>query len=333
MKNKILASIFIPTSNRGESLKKTLSSLTKQTYNNFETIIVDYKSTDNTQKIVNLYKNILSIRFIEQKEKGLVKAANLALKKAKGEIFIRTDDDVIMKKYWLESIISTFKSNPKIGGVTGPTIILKKYLKNRDLFLFEKKMRHGSLFWKIIGMIYFNYFMEKQFFRVCHWFDCGAFSLGSNYKNSLKQPQQEINNLEACNWSVRTKLLKKISGFNNIYTGVAEYHEADAAFKIKRLGYKLIFNPKVYLNHCPSQDGFFKERPSSFSRMENFLIFTLLHIKPNTISKVLRYFFYLIFINCYYIYQAIKCRQISQLGALVGNFTGYFKYKTLKHYR
>jgi len=326
MIDKSLISIFIPTGNRAKSLKKVLDSLSIQTYKKFEILIVDYKSTDETPIIISDYVNKLQIKFIRQEKKGLVGAANLALKKAKGKFFIRTDDDVIMKPYWLEAIYETFRKNKKIGGVTGPTVVPKKYLLNRDLFSFENKFQTGGAFWKIVGYIYINYFMEGQPYRVSHWFDSGAFSLGSNYASALKEPVQDINNLEACNWSVRTKLLKQIGGFDDSYGGLGEYHEADAAFRIQKLGYKLIFNPKIFLNHCPSQDGFFIDRPSSYSRMVNFIVFYLRYIKPNSVSKLIKFLSYLSFINCYYIFQSIKHRQLSQLGALAGNISGLIKY-------
>ena len=84
-------SIFVPTGNRAESLKKVLDSLCAQTYKNFEVIIVDYKSRDDVFEVIKNYKNLLDIKIINQKEKGLSKAANLALEIANGEIFIRTD--------------------------------------------------------------------------------------------------------------------------------------------------------------------------------------------------------------------------------------------------
>jgi len=326
----MLISIFIPTGNRTESLKKVLESLTKQTYKKFEVLVVDYKSTDRTSSVIKILKNKLHIKLIRQQKKGLVNAANLALKQAKGEIFIRTDDDVVMKPYWLEAIYKTFNENKKIGGLTGPTIIPNKFVKNRDLFIFENKFKNGSIFWKIIGSIYFGYFMEGNPHRVSHWFDCGAFSLGSNFSDSLKEPMHEINNLEACNWSVRTKLLKQIGGFDTTYGGVGEYHEADAAFRIKDLGYKLVFNPKVFLNHCPSKDGFFSERPSSYSRMINFVTFYLRNIKLNSYTKFFRYFTYLIFLNCYYVYQGISSHELKQFGAIPGTFVGFLKFKRIK---
>lgn len=325
------ATVFIPTGNRAKSLKKVLDSLLTQTYKKFEVIIVDYKSNDETPSIIEQFQKRLELTIIHQKEKGLVNAANLALKKAKGDIFIRIDDDVVTSPNWLEAIHETFHSDRKVGGVTGPTVIPPKYARNRDLFVFENKFKKGNIFWKVIGTLYFGYFMEGNPRRVSQWYDSGAFSLGSNFPEALKQPLQEVTNLEACNWAVRTKLLKKVNGFDEIYGGVGEYHEADAAFKIKDLGYKLIFNPTAYLNHRPSQDGFFKDRPASYSRMINFVVFYMRHIKPNSLTKCLRFISYLVFLNSYYVSQAVLKKQINQLGAIPGTGMGFIRYVQTKH--
>lgn len=322
----MFATIFIPTGNRAKSLNRVLSSLTKQTFKDFEVIVVDYQSTDNTHSIVKSYKNKLNIRLVHQHDKGLANASNLALRHAKGDIFIRTDDDVVMGTGWLNSIRDTFMRYPRVGGVTGPTVMPKKHRKHRDLFLYERMFRTGGLLWRGIGALYFKYFMEGTPRKVGHWFDSGAFSLGSNFEESVHEPVQEVTNLEPCNFAVRTLLLKKIGGFDTVYGGVGEYYEADAAFKIIALGYRLMYNPQVYLNHCPSQEGVYKERPESYSRMVNFVIFYLRHIKPNSTRKFARFISYLLFLNCYYLYTAIRLRQPARFGALPGTVAGMIKY-------
>lgn len=319
------ASIFIPTGNRADSLNRVLSSLVKQTFKDFEALIVNYKSTDGTDSVIKNYVKRLHIKVIQQRTKGLSKAANLALKVAKGKIFIRTDDDVVMSSSWLRSIHDTFESDKKIGGVTGPTVIPQSFRKNRDLFIIEERFKNGDPAWRLIGRLYFGFFMEGQPHKVSHWFDSGAFGLGSNFAESKKEKMHEVTNLEACNFSVRTKLLKKIGGFDTFYSGVGEYHEPDAAFKIKELGYRLVFNPKALLNHCPSKQGFFNDRPESYSRMINFIVFYRRHIKLNSVRKFFHFIPYLLFLDSYYIYTAFKTKQLKQLGALPGTIVGFLK--------
>ncbi len=317
------ASIFIPTGNRAKSLNNVLASLTKQSYKNFEVLIVDYKSTDDTEFIINRYKKRLQIKVIHQHIKGLSRAANLALRQTTGAIFIRTDDDVVMSTNWLREIVSTFASSKLIGGVTGPTIIPIAHRKNRDLFIFERKFKNGSFLWKLLGKLYFGYFMDNRQYETSMWLDSGAFSLGSNFPSAKKVSLHPSTNLEPCNFSVRTSLLKSVGGFDTIYGGVGECHEGDAANKIRLNGYQLIFNPKAWLYHCPSKDGFYSERPNSYSRMINFVVFYRRNIKLDSFRKVSKFFPYLIFLNCYYIYTALTTKQLKQLGAIPGTIVGF----------
>lgn len=321
MKNTKLT-IFIPTGERSKSLEKVLLSLKNQTYKNFEVIVVDFKEDLKNKKLCYRFEKNLKIKYLIQNKKGICNAANLALKNTNSDYFTRTDDDVLIPKNWVKNIVNTFSKNKKIGAVTGPTIIPKKNIQSRDLFYFENKFKNGNIFFKILGKIYFNYFLENNPYRVAHWFKCGAFSLGSNFENAKKIKSEIVTNLEACNFTVKTKLLKKIGGFDESFTGACEYNEADISFKTRNKGYQIIYKGNCWLNHIPSTSGFFKKRPESFSRMINFIKFYFRHIKPNNLDKFFRFFFYLIFLNLYYLNQAVSKKQTNQLGAIGGTFWG-----------
>jgi len=310
-------SVLIPTKNRKDSLKKVLDSLQKQTFKNFEVVIADGHSTDGALEMISQFSKKMPIRVVDG-EGGLVVAMNNAWRKATGVIVIRTDDDIIATPDWLKSVWETFAHDKMIGGVTGPTIIPRENLKARDIFLAQEKFRSGNFIWRLLGKIYYDFFMEGQPYRVSHWFACGAFSLGSNYKECLKIKKPiEVDNLEACNFSVRRALLVKVGGFDPMFTGVGEYHEPDVAFKIQKLGYKLIFNPKAQIFHCPVQTGIYKARPKAFGRAQNFINFYFRHMRPNNFDKWLRFTFYLLFLNLFWGYKFFQTKKIGQLGCFV----------------
>lgn len=316
--------VCIPTKNREKSIGRMLNTLVNQSFKNFEVIIVDGGSTDKTIKIAKSFKKKIKVRIVYKKG-GLIPQMNKGLMVARGKIFVRTDDDVLTTRSWLKTINDVFDRDKKVGGLTGPTVIPKKYAKSRDLFYFQNKLKNGGLLWKIIGQIYYGYFMEGKPMRVAHWFKSGAFSLGSNFPRARKVKYKEVTNLEACNWAVRTKLLKKVGGFDTTYTGIGEYHEPDASLKIRALGYKLMFHPKAEVNHCPSTEGFFNDRPLSYPRMINFIIFYRRHIKVDSLDKLVRFSLYLLFQNLYYTYQAISKGQIELLGSYLGTVVGLLK--------
>ncbi len=317
-RKRILISVLIPTKNRREALGKMLDSLLRQKFQDFEVVVADGNSTDGTRKMLALYGKKIPVKIVDG-EGGLVGAMNNAAQAAKGEVVTRTDDDVVATPGWLENVWKTFEAGEKIGGVTGPTIIPRENIKTRDVFLAQEKFRRGNIFWRLLGKIYYDFFMEGEPFRVSHWFSCGAFSLGSNYKECLRIKRIfEVDNLEACNYSVRRDLLRKVGWFDPLFAGVGEYHEPDAALKIRDLGYKLVFNPKAQVFHCPVQTGIYKARPKSFSRAQNFVNFYFRHIKPDTLNKFFRFYSYLFFINFFWFYKFLTTRQWCELGAIPG---------------
>ena len=327
--NKPKVSVFIPTLNRAVSLKSCLESITRQEYNNFEVIIGDGGSTDNTEQIINEYSKKIPIIYFRQTKEGIIGAANEAIEECTGDIFTRIDDDVIVTPIWLDSIVKTFQSDPKIGGVTGPTIIPENGLNSRDLTFFNKKMKEKTnLFWRVLGNVYYNYFLEGKYDTVSKFFRSGAFSMGSNYPECLKiEGLQEVDTLEACNWSCRKNLLENVGGFDEKFLkGLGDCHEADVPFKIRKLGYKLVFNAKCKVVHNIGGGKVPSVRPRSYWRSQNFILFYFRHIKPNTLDKFFRFSSYLIFINAYWIYKFLTTRNLSLLMGIPGTFTGLIKY-------
>lgn len=121
--NNPLISVIIPTYNRSDMLKLTLDSFTNQNYNNYEIIIANNNSTDDTENIINeyvlKYENISTI-FVRQQ--GAHYARNHAALKARGKILYFTDDDMIANVNLLTKLIHAFELDNRIGVVTGKII-------------------------------------------------------------------------------------------------------------------------------------------------------------------------------------------------------------------
>lgn len=105
-------SVIIPTYNRGEFIKKTINSVLNQTIKNFELIIVDDGSTDNTKEIIEEFiKKDDRVKYFYQKNSGSPsEPRNLGIEKAQGEYiaFLDSDDEWLPEK--LEKQLAHFKS-------------------------------------------------------------------------------------------------------------------------------------------------------------------------------------------------------------------------------
>ncbi|MBU0614004.1 glycosyltransferase family 2 protein [Patescibacteria group bacterium] len=105
-------SIIIPTYNHGKELEACLESILRQTERNFEIIIVNDGSTDDTEQILEKYKKFAKI--IHQKNNGSNMARNTGFAQSIGEYLIFVDADVTMKPEMLQKMKSILDNHQEI---------------------------------------------------------------------------------------------------------------------------------------------------------------------------------------------------------------------------
>lgn len=105
--SEILVSVFTPTYNRSKLLTRLYNSLQKQTCLEFEWIIVDDGSTDNTETVVNdmKTKSLFPIKYYKQKNSGKHVAINKGVEVAKGRMFFVVDSDDYLTKDAIAEIV------------------------------------------------------------------------------------------------------------------------------------------------------------------------------------------------------------------------------------
>ena len=112
-------SIVIPVYNRPDEVKELLESLTLQTSQNFEVIIVEDGSTNKCDGVVENFKNSLSITYYFKINEGRSIARNYGIERANGDYFVIFDSDCIIPENYF-SIVSTFLSKHPIDCYGGP---------------------------------------------------------------------------------------------------------------------------------------------------------------------------------------------------------------------
>ncbi len=138
-------SIVIPSYNEENFLSSCLTSLKNQDFkDNFEIIVVDNNSTDNTYLIANR----MGVKVISETQPGVCFARQAGSEVAQGEIIISTDADTIFKKNWLSNIDKTFKKDPNIIAVSGPCRYIDGpwWGKSYTYFLFTANYLYSLLF-------------------------------------------------------------------------------------------------------------------------------------------------------------------------------------------
>lgn len=122
-------SIIIPNWNGKHHLDDCLCSLDAQTWNDFETLLVDNGSTDGSQQFIK--DNYPAVQLIELGEnRGFTGACNAGYASADGDIIILLNNDTEVDPNWLAEIVSAFERYPEVGAVASKMLLFDK----RDTF-------------------------------------------------------------------------------------------------------------------------------------------------------------------------------------------------------
>lgn len=133
--SKVRVSIVIPAYNEEKCIESTLFSLLRseqETNINYEVILVDNNSTDNTVNVALKYKNGLNLRIIKERVQGRGAARARGFKEAEGEIILSADADTILFKGWIEKLVNEL--NGKNIGVTTSCQIVEGAFLTRLVF-------------------------------------------------------------------------------------------------------------------------------------------------------------------------------------------------------
>jgi glycosyltransferase involved in cell wall biosynthesis len=121
-------------------LEGCLDSVTAQTYKNFEIIVVDDGSTDNTRQIMETYIGVANLRYFRQENGGQAKAKNMGLSLALGKYIAFLDADDLWEKGKLEKQIPLFSSD-SVGVVYSGARYIDSSGRELDFKLSSKYLR------------------------------------------------------------------------------------------------------------------------------------------------------------------------------------------------
>ena len=113
-KKNPLITVYITNYNYGKFVKKAINSVLKQTFKNFELIIIDDGSKDKSAKIIKQFQNKNKIKVVFQKNKGLIVSNNLALRMSNAKYIMRLDSDDWLDPHALEIMFNILERNKKI---------------------------------------------------------------------------------------------------------------------------------------------------------------------------------------------------------------------------
>ncbi|SRR6266567_1530553 len=252
----LTVSIIIITYNRPFLLKHCVERVLAQPYPHKEIIVVDSSSNDESEQVVAQYPEVISVRLHGQRN-NMPQARNTGMASSSGDIIAFIDDDAMVEPGWLDALVDTYRD--KTVGATGGRIIAtpEPYC---DQATGSPNLSIGPSGRAIIENL-------------------GSFSTN----------QVEVDWLAGCNMSFRRKALEQVGGFDLAYTLTNAREDMDSSFRVKRAGWRIVFNPAMAVVHYSprSSDLRFQNRSfTQFSNGRNSTYFTIKHfgLNPYTLT-------------------------------------------------
>ena len=218
-------SVVIPTYRRPKDLARCLEALEKQK-RPADQVLVTVRDTDTETStfLESFNPQLLPLRItkVSVSVPGVVAAMNMGMDAACGDIIAFTDDDATPHTDWLERIEAHFLSDSNIGGVGG-----------RDWVYHGTQLEEGER--EVVGQV-------QWFGRVI-----GEHHLGAG-------EAREVDVLKGVNMSFRRSAIAQMHFDPRMQgTGAQVHFELAFSLALKRAGWKLIYDPKVAVNHYPAQ--------------------------------------------------------------------------------
>jgi len=273
---KSVISVIILTYKRAYILKYVLEGLKKQTYENFEVIVVLKPGGDETKEILEEYSKDIPLTIVIQNSGFVTDAYNLGLAEANGEIIAFLDDDAVPHPNWLEEHVNTYNKYNGVGGVSGITTSAKitengelKQIPEDSVYPYGRKTKYYDFPWSrpLTGMsgllIYF-----------------GRDGLVHHH------PRLEDENLHGifpsllhmgANMSVKKEAIERIN--ENSLMGFA--FEQLLSYQIWHRGYKLLYNTSAKVLHLVHKEstGRFFQSPSRAALRDAEYVLTFFNLK------------------------------------------------------
>lgn len=153
--NKGLVSIIIPVYNAGKYIEKCIDSIIKQTYSNWELLLVNDGSKDNSLEVCNKIKEKdKRINVIDKINGGASSARNVGLKYCKGQFICFVDSDDYVGSRYIEDLVSPYEQGSNSMVICGMTIM---YNNIKSYFRYDNETIETDIFTNLSNTHFFRH--------------------------------------------------------------------------------------------------------------------------------------------------------------------------------
>jgi glycosyltransferase involved in cell wall biosynthesis len=281
--------LLIPTIGRANLLTYVLDGLCRQSYGDFDVLVVSKSADCEIKSIVDRFSKLLDIRCLVQKQGGLIEAYNEGIHEAKGKIIMFLDDDAVPDPHCVEEHISTYERY-SVSGVSGevvPTQFVNGKLKpiegGSEIISIYKEpailRRIGEKLWSspLKGQEGYLAYISKA---------------GYSRKN-IYLPRGEIVESLLCMAANMSVLASTVKGYRMptsfLKRGID--FEQILGWKLWKNRHRTVFNPKpkvYHILHGETASRFLNEKNALQATVEDELVFYYLLKEGEKLSKMHR---------------------------------------------
>lgn len=161
---KLKVSIITVCYNSAKTIEDTLKSVSEQTYNNIEYLVIDGNSSDNTNEIVRQYSDIVNVHVIEN-DKGLYDAMNKGVALATGDVVgILNSDDVFSSSTSVAELMAGFTSDD-VDAVCSDLVYVQEHDLSKVTRLYSSKVFKKSLIRFGIMLPHPTFYLKKSIYN------------------------------------------------------------------------------------------------------------------------------------------------------------------------
>jgi len=212
----LLISIIIVNWNAEKYIKNCIESLINQTYKNFEIILVDNASSDNSVEIIE--KKFPQVKIIKNSSNlGFAEGNNIGIKESNGNLIALFNPDAVADKDWISKLVSVLTSSDKIAGVTG------------KLFYLGDQFGKDAIF--------------------CTWSKISPIS-GNPYNFHNDEPMSKVDYLSGAAMMVKKEVIDNVGNLDTEF--FLYFEDTDWCARAIRAGYDLIYVPEAIAWHAVS---------------------------------------------------------------------------------